>query len=421
MGKSIPSLLKIQGWWKVTNIKEEKHTIHLYLLQMRKTAVCPCCLKRTKTGYDRQPERVLLHTILGDQLLYLHIVPRRFICRCNPTHPFIEKLSGITGKRRTTTRFDGELLEHLSGQSFKTVERKLAVSYPAARARLETAVDPTHLRWKELSFLSEIHLGLDGHHLVNKRFVETIAEVKEHIPLGILPTTRKTVVLAGLMSCPQELKARVKSINVDMDNGIINAAKTVFPDAAIVIDHFHVISDANQRLNMARRIEEDIINQERAKKGLGKIEIPIQLMRLAKEHLGLKRNEPQQLEELLEQYPRLKIWYVSKERLRAVYKAKTKEEGTQLLESLILSLRTSDDIELALWGKTLRYYQEEILNYFLYRTTNAYTEGLHVRCKLVQRLSCGFRNAEVYIRKALLTLLPLSVIVSEKLHPQYLS
>ena len=75
-------------------------------------------------------------------------------------------------------------------------------------------------------------------------------------------------------------------------------------------------------------------------------------------------------------------------------------------------MRISDDIELYLWGKTLIRYKEEILNYFVYRTTNAYTEGLHVRCKLVQRISCGFRNADVYIRKALLMLLPLSVAIT---------
>ena len=145
MTKSIPSLLKIQGWWKVSEIKEEAHTIHLYLLQMRKTAVCQRCLRRTKTGYDRQPERVVLHTTIGKQLVYLHVAPRWFICPCTPAKPFIEKLPGVMGKRRTTTRLDAELLEHLSGQSFKTVERKLAISYPAARKRLETAVDPAHL------------------------------------------------------------------------------------------------------------------------------------------------------------------------------------------------------------------------------------------------------------------------------------
>jgi len=263
------------------------------------------------------------------------------------------------------------------------------------------------IRWDLISNLSEIHLGLDGHHLVNKRFVETIAEVKQRIPLGILPDIKKQTVKEALLTCPAHLRAIIKSAAVDMDEKAINALKEVFPDIAIVIDHYHVIQDANQRLNKARLIEQEIINQQRAKKGFGRMEIAGNLLRKAREHLNEKRGEKEYLDIFLTRYSRLKIWYICKERLRDVYKAKNRQEGKQLLESLILTMRTSDDIELYLWGKTLIHYKEEILNYFLYRTTNAYTEGLHVRCKLVQRISCGFRNAEVYIRKALLVLLPL--------------
>lgn len=419
MGKSITSLLKIQGWFKVLDIKEEKHTIHLFLKPMRKTAVCPRCSKRTKTGYDTQPERTILHTTIGEQLLYLHITPRRFLCLCRPNNPFVEKLPGITGKRRTTKKFDSDLLKHLRGQSFKTATSKLALSYPALRARLESAVNPGKLKWDLLEGLPEIHLGLDGHHLVNKRFVETVAEVKQHIPLGILPGTKKAIILAGLTSCPENLKEKVKSINVDMDDGAINTARKIFLNAVIVIDKFHVVMDANQRLNEARLIEQEITNQNRGARGKGRIDIPIQLMRLAREHLH--EYEKEDLEDIFKKYPRLKIWYVAKEKLREVYRAKTREDGEKQLNSLILILSVNDDAELIRWGRSLRYYKEEILNYFCYRTTNAYTEGLHVKCKLVQRLSCGFRNADVYIRKALLMLLPLSVIVSEKLYPHYLS
>ncbi|MFH1533304.1 MAG: ISL3 family transposase [Nitrospirota bacterium] len=419
MGKSITSLLKIQGWFKILDLREEKHTIHLFLKPMRKTAVCPRCLKRTKRGYDEQPERTILHTTIGEQLLYLHIAPRRFLCSCTPGRPFVEKLAGVTGRRRSTTRFDTDLLEHLRGQSFKTVESKLALSYPALRARLESAVDPARLKWELLEDLPEIHLGLDGHHLVNKKFVQTVTEVKARIPLGILPGTKKSIILAGLTSCPEQLKEKVKSINVDMDDGTIAIAQKVFPNAVIVIDKFHVVMDANQRLNEARLIEQEVQNQTRGKQGKGRIDIPIQLMRLAREHLH--EWEKEELENIFKKYPMLKIWYVAKEKLREIYRAKTREEAEKQLNSLILILSVNDDVELIRWGRSLKYYKEKILNYFCYRTTNAYTEGLHVRCKLVQRLSCGFRNADVYIRKALLMLLPLSVIVSEKLYPQYLS
>lgn len=419
MSKSITALLKIQGWFKVLDLREEKHTIHLFLKPMRKTAVCPRCLKRTKTGYDTQPERTILHTTIGEQILYLHIAPRRFLCSCNPGKPFVEITPGIAGKRRTTKKFDKDILEHLRGQSFKTVEDKLSLSYPAIRSRLESAIDPTRLKWELLEDLPEIHLGLDGHHLVNKRFVETVTEVNSHIPLGILPGITKAILLQGLKSCPEHLKQKVKSINLDMDDGAMAVARDIFPDAIIVIDKFHVVMDANTRLNEARLIEQEIQNQNRAKKGQGRETITLQLLRLAKENLHT--DEKEDLEALFLKYPRIKIWYTVKERLRDMYKSKDIKEAEQKLSDLILLLSVQNDIELMRWGRSLKYYKREILNYFIYRTTNAYTEGIHVRCKLVQRLSCGFRNADVYIRKALLMLLPLSVIVSEKLYPQYLS
>ena len=40
------------------------------------------------------------------------------------------------------------------------------------------------------------------------------------------------------------------------------------------------------------------------------------------------------LEIFLTRYSRLKIWYICKERLRDVYKAKNRQEAKQLLESL---------------------------------------------------------------------------------------
>jgi len=410
MGKSITGILHIQGWWKITKIEEKNNQMHLYFLNRRKTADCPRCKKRARTGYDTQPERTILHTTIGNQLVFLHIAPRRFICLCHPDKPFREKLPGVSGARSTTERFDAELIGHLSGQAFSTVTDKLKLTYPSQRLRLTEAVDPLVPRWDLVSSLSEIHLGLDGHHVFNKRFVETITEVKQGLPLGILPNNRKITIETVLSSCPKEIKDRVKTVTVDMDDGTIAAIREVLPHALIVIDHFHVIADANKRLDEARRIEQEAINFERGKRGKGKIEISGKLIRRAKEHLTLQ--EQIALASLLNRYPRLKTWYEYKEKVRDVYKLPDRLEAGKQLNSIISLMLLSEDVNFALWGKSLKYYKEEILNYFVYRTTNAYTEGLNVRCKLVQRISSGFRNVDVYIRKAMLVLLPLSVAVT---------
>lgn len=409
MGKSITAILGIQGWWQVKRINEDYKAIHLSLTQRRKTAECPRCHKRTITGYDNQPERSILHTTVGIRRCILHVSPRRFICSCSPHNPFVEHLPGICGRRRTSIKFDAEIIHHLKGQAFSSVTDKLSLSYPAQRARLVERVNPAKLRWNALKVLSDIHLGLDGHHLVNKRFVETIAEVKQGIPLGILPNSKKYTIITALRTCPDNIKLRIRSVAVDMDDGTIAAIKSAFPDALVVIDHFHVIADANKRVDEARRIEQEAINFERGKRGRGKIEIPGKTIRKAKEHLTLQEHIA--LSALLTRYPRLHVWYEHKERLRSIYTVKDRQEAAAQLDSLISMMLLTDDVELTLWGKSLKYYKEEILNFFVYRTTNAYTEGLHVRCKLVQRISSGFRNPEVYIRKALLFLIPLSVLI----------
>src|SRR3990167_5006206 len=285
MGKSITGILHIQGWWKIERVEEKNNQIHLYFLNRRKTADCPRCKRRTKTGYDTQPVRTILHTTIVNQLVFLHIAPRRFICPCTPSKPFREKLPGVSGARSTTERFDAELIGHLSGQAFSTVTDKLQLTYPSQRLRLTEAVDPLIPRWNLVSSLSEIHLGMDGHHVVNKRFVETITEVKQGIPLGILPNNKKITIQEALASCPKDLADRIKSVTVDMDDGAIAAIRNIFPKSLIVIDHFHVIQDANHRLDEARRIEQEAINFERGKRARAKLDIPCKLMRMAKEHL----------------------------------------------------------------------------------------------------------------------------------------
>lgn len=52
-----------------------------------------------------------------------------------------------------------------------------------------------------------------------------------------------------------------------------------------------------------------------------------------------------------------------------------------------------------------------ILNFFDNRTTNAFAEGIHTKIKMIKRVSFGFRNVDIYIRKMLLCILPLAVLL----------
>jgi len=124
----------------------------------------------------------------------------------------------------------------------------------------------------------------------------------------------------------------------------------------------------------------------------------------------LSEKQRQWLDHYLRLYPSLREWYWTKEQLRRIYWAESKEKARELLVSLIRCQEASDDVAMNDWGRMLRRWQEYILNYFNHKTTNAYTEGAHTKMKLIKRMSYGYRNVEVYIKKVLLSFIPITII-----------
>jgi transposase len=61
-----------------------------------------------------------------------------------------------------------------------------------------------------------------------------------------------------------------------------------------------------------------------------------------------------------------------------------------------------------LWARTLRAWHREILGHLTLPITNGFTEGCHTKIKLLKRLSYGYRNVQVSLRKMLLGFLPVS-------------
>jgi len=50
---------------------------------------------------------------------------------------------------------------------------------------------------------------------------------------------------------------KIKEACIDMDQLLLGCVEKCLPEANVVIDHFHVIQDANRRMDEARRIEQD--------------------------------------------------------------------------------------------------------------------------------------------------------------------
>ena len=176
------------------------------------------------------------------------------------------------------------------------------------------------------------------------------------------------------------------------------AVKQVLPNTAIVVDHFHIIQDANKRIDGTRYLLQDIYKKR----------IPRYILTKNKE--DLIGQQIHYLADMMKEYPELHMFYATKERLREMYRAKTKEEAGKQLRLIISTLESSDDGELISWGRTLSRWNEYILNYWNSRSTNGFMEGIHNKMKLIKRISFGFRNKQVFIQKIMLSVLVASLI-----------
>lgn len=119
--------------------------------------------------------------------------------------------------------------------------------------------------------------------------------------------------------------------------------------------------------------------------------------------------------------PQLRQYYVIKEWLRQLYRCPDCPAAEALMSRILIACQTSDDAEIVRWGRTLSRWRRGILNYFLSRGTNAYTEGAHTKIKLTKRASYGFRNVSVYIKKMLLAFLPPLLLTLYRAAPQFSS
>ncbi len=397
MNNRILSLFGLQGL-EIINILEYYREIFLYVIPRRKTADCLKCGKRTPFVHQYRSPQIIKHYRLGKRQTFLVLFKRRFKCqRCNSV--FMERVYGVNKWQRKTTGIDEEIIELLKESSFLGVKRRLGVNYSTQVKLLKQVMKPFVGHWEqEEQCRGKMSLGIDEHSFSGHDMVLTITNLTLPRLISILPDDRQTTLNHFLDNIPLNIKDKISSICIDMKTAYLGSLKTYFPHVPVVVDHFHLIADANKRIDEERRILQNVFNWETPKK----------LFLKNKEHL--KDYEIKIMDSWFKKLPDLEVFWRTKETLRDIYNLKDKKEAEQKLSVLIKSMWDEKDRGLTQWANNLYYWKNEILNFFDHKITNAYTEGIHTKCKLIKRIGFGFRNREVYIRKVALACLPFTLI-----------
>jgi len=61
---------------------------------------------------------------------------------------------------------------------------------------------------------------------------------------------------------PEEAKRKVQEVAIDINEKARTVVEEVLKEAKVVVDLFHVIQDANRRLDETRRLEQQLRHRE---------------------------------------------------------------------------------------------------------------------------------------------------------------
>lgn len=402
MNKNISQFLEIEQY-KILHVYENRKELIIQIRPLKKRILCPCCCKSKVSRHANGKWKLKKHSHFQEKIIYLQIKRDRLKC-LNCRHVFSQELPQIPKYARKTSNFVKQSLSYLSKNSFKEVEKVNQVSYCLLKKQLYDYVDPHMLLNEKIQALKkqkEIFFGFDGQSFRGTEMILTVTDISHKELITILPSETKNDLVSFLEKLPPEIRIKVKGVSMDMTNKHKKVLIKYFPNAIIVSDKYHLIQLALRNMQNVRKI----IQSAR------KIKIPIK----KEMDMNIENLTSEQKLKLLKYfmiYPELRESYLFKERIRSLYRITKYRKAKQKFKILKKELLKSKNLNMHDLGKSLRNWEIEILNYFKCKITNAYTEGIHTKCKLLKRKSYGFRNVHTYVRKLILGLIPFFFIIS---------
>ena len=255
--------------------------------------------------------------------------------------------------------------------------------------------------------------------------------------IAVVKGTNPADVLKVLMQLPADKREMVEDITMDLSDCMRAIAREAFPKATVIRDCFHVVRRGGEgceeiRLRLKREAVKDMKRQkaefrkylkelaaqgkkyrERMRKKHGKNwkkskrgrkpkrlnarfeperlengETPVEALTRCRKQLSISREKWSATQEkrakiLFALYPKLEEAYNLINSLRTIFKNKTltKETARQKFREWYGKVAACTLREVKSVRDTIRYYEDEILNYFDGRKTNASAESLNSKIK----------------------------------------
>lgn len=242
------------------------------------------------------------------------------------------------------------------------------------------------------------------------------AKGKKGTLVASIKGTLSADIINVLKKLPLEQRKQVKEVTLDMANNMSYSVKISFPEAMLTTDHFHVIKlgmEALQHIRIKHRWEEmdkenQAIKEAKEKRVKHQPEIllnedtPKQLLARCRYILSKKTNEwtktqAQRAKLLFERYPVIEKAYKHILHLRRIYTNECRTKAEAELKEWLKKTKELGIKEFSTVANTIEDKMEPILNYFIYRNTNANAESFNAKIKLFRANLRGVTDTQFFL------------------------
>lgn len=393
----ITNIINFEGF-KATNyhfITDNELLIELE--NKERSSICPHCHKPTDKVHQSHRYRVR-DIPISSYDVFLLVNRRQFKCK-NCRKVFSEELSFVK-KRRTYTK---RLAEKVVKEVLET-----DVVNAGRRNRITPAEIDTILKELEADCLQEKptdlnKLGIDEITQLKggKNYAAVLVDLEKRKPIALLEKRNKEVIAEYLRGLGSDILNQIEEVSIDLWKPYKTVVEELIPNAQIVADRFHVISQINKELDDKRKQQkrqaEKIKNKKEKEQNLQGIKNSKYPLLKKKENLN--ETEKEKLKEIENVAPELIAAYQAKEKLRDIFESQiTSDEAFwKLVEWTESSYKYFPKS-----SQTIKRWIDEILAYFDNRTTQGAVEGINQKIKLIKRRAYGLTNFGNFRRRVLL-------------------
>ena len=381
-------LLGVDDSWRVdaVDLRLNERRVEIRLVHVGSGVFCPECGQSCGLA-DHAEERRWRH--LDTMQFTTELVARLPRSRC-PEHGVKTIVPPWAGKHsRFTLFFEAFAIEVLqAARSVKAAASLLGLSWDAAQTIMDRAVE-RGLERREVTPIR--HIGIDeksfgrGHD-----YITVLTDIDGSRVLDVAPERTQAAAEAVLQTLTVEQRQEVVAVAADMLPAYANAVANQTPNAKLVHDKFHVAKHLGEAVDQVRRAENKALQSEDDDRLKGTRQLwlfnnanlsPAQRRRFtAIRQNGLKTARAWAIKEEFRWFWRhvystsaeqfFKRWYAwgARCRLRPVVKV----------------------------AKMLKRHLPNLLSYFLYRITNATSEGFNSVIQALKYAARGFRSFRNY-------------------------